>query len=99
MLETSLLEDILEIYTKTPEGLPLCKAKNVKLSYENMLKEIIILSSDLAAYFDIKHNDLLRRNVTKLQREQYLLDSDQLRTFAQLIEVGKSAQKIRTVYC
>ena len=89
------ITDVLELYTKTPEGLPLWKPKGVELTYENLLEKIIILSSDLAIYFNIKHNDLFRRNISKLQKAKYL--PDQLRIFAQLIAVGKSAKKTRIV--
>lgn len=90
------ITDALEMYTETPEGLPLWKSKGIELSSQNLLNNIFVLSHNIADYFQIKHNDLFRRNICKLQREGHL--PDQLRIFAHLIEVGKSAKISRNIY-
>ncbi len=94
--KTPLVTEVLELYTQTPEGLPLWKTKGVELNCENLLENVFVLSSDLAVYFNVKHNDLSGKNLIKLQKEGYL--SEQLRNFSQLFIVGQSAKRERTVY-
>ena len=90
-----IVTDVMEVYTKTPEGLSLWKTKGIELSLKNVLKEVFILSTDLANYFDMYHFNLVKQNIHKLQREGYL---DHVIKFNGMIEVGKSAQREQMVY-
>lgn len=94
--KTLLVSDALDIYAQTTEGLPLWKPKGVEITCENFLENILILTSDIAAYFAIRHDNLCSKNISKLQNRKYL--PDQLLNFKELITVGKTAQKPRIVY-
>ena len=61
-----LITDALELYTRTPEGLSLWKTKGIELSFKNVLKDVFILSTDLADYFDMYHFHLVKQNIYKL---------------------------------
>lgn len=43
MEKISFLTEILEPYTKTPEGIPLWKTKGILPNYENLLDHIFVL--------------------------------------------------------
>lgn len=90
-----LVTDVLELYTKTPEGLPLWKTKGVELSLKNVLKDVFILSTDLAEYFGMHHFHLVKQNIHKIQQEGHL---DHVTKISVMIEAGKTAQREQTVY-
>ncbi|NUM37312.1 MAG: Rha family transcriptional regulator, partial [Candidatus Brocadiae bacterium] len=89
------LVDVLELYKKTPEGLPLWKTKDIQLTYENLLENIFVLSNDLAIYFEIRHRDLIGRNFRKLKEEGYI---DHERKIALMVEIGSSTKRVQTIY-
>jgi phage regulator Rha-like protein len=91
-----LVTDALELYAHTPEGLPLWKSKGVNLGYENLLENIFVLSSELADYFAVRHNDLVQKNICKLQKEGYL--ADHLRKISHMVEIGSSAKRAQVIY-
>ena len=90
-----ILTTSLEIYTSTSEDFPFWKPKGVQLTYENLLENIFILSSDLADFFKIRHAHLTGQNIYKLQKEGHL--SYHLPKFRRMIEVGKSAKRYQSV--
>lgn len=96
MEKISFLTEVLEPYAKTMEGIPLWKSIGLKLNYENMLSNLFILSTDMATYFEVRHDNLCTQNILKLKKDGYL--HDQLLKVKELIQVGKSAQKPRIVY-
>ncbi|KOR29557.1 hypothetical protein TI03_02020 [Achromatium sp. WMS1] len=81
---------------KAPEGFNLWKSKNVQLTHENLLENIFVLSSDIADFFGVRHFNLLRRNISKLQKEKHLPDHALKIVF--MIGVGKSAQREQEIY-
>ena len=91
-----LLTEALEQYATTPEGLPLWKTKGMVLDYENLLENIFVLSSDLADYFAIRHNNLCNQNIYKLQEEGHL--SDHLLKIKHMVEIGSSAKRVQAIY-
>ncbi len=91
-----LITEILEIYMYTPEGIPLWKAKGVDITYDNLLENIFILSSDIASYFKIRHDHLCSQNIAKLQKKKYL--SEHLPNFREMFKIGNAAQASRNVY-
>ncbi|NUM37498.1 MAG: Rha family transcriptional regulator [Candidatus Brocadiae bacterium] len=91
-----VLTKFLEIYTSTLEGFPLWKSKDLQLTYENLLDNVFILSSDLADFFNIRHAHLTGQNISKLQKEGHLVYH--LPKFRRMIEVGKTAKRYQTVY-
>ncbi|KOR30948.1 hypothetical protein TI05_13215 [Achromatium sp. WMS3] len=95
MLQTPLLEDILEIYTKIPDDLTLWKTKNLQLSHENILENIFVLSTNIASFFNIRHNNLTR-SIYKLQNEGQL--PKRLLNFEQPYESGNRTRLTHTVY-
>lgn len=95
MAETiPLLTDILELYTTTPEGLPLWKTKGVELNFKNILTDVFVLSTDLAIYFGMYHFHL-KRNIYKLLKENYL---DHATKIGGMIQIGRSAQRLQIIY-
>ena len=90
------ISELLELYTTTPEGFYLWKSKDIELTYENLLDNVFIISSDLAAFFNIRHAHLTGQNIAKLQRERHL--SDHLPKIRRMIEVGKTAKREQIVY-
>jgi len=96
MNQIHLINEILEPYAQTPEGLPLWKTKNLILNYKNILQNIFLLSTDIASYFKIRHNNLVNQNIHKLFDEGQL--SYHLLKIKQMIEVGKTAQRYQTIY-
>ena len=63
-----LLTDVLEVYHQTSEGIPIFKTKGIELTLENLDEHLFILSTDISAYFKIRHDHLVERNVRKLQK-------------------------------
>jgi phage regulator Rha-like protein len=91
-----LVTEVLEKCKTTLAGLPLWKAKEVELNPENISENVFVLSTDLAAFFGVRHNNFLKRNISKLQSEKYL--PDHLLTCEQMVEIGSTAQASQKVY-
>jgi very-short-patch-repair endonuclease/phage regulator Rha-like protein len=87
--------DALEFYANTPEGLPLWKTKGLQLTYENLLENVFILSTDIAKYFEIRHYDLVNNNFRKLLSEKYIKHE---RNFSFMLNIAHSAQREHIVY-
>ena len=96
MTKPPLLIDILEPYRETPEGLTLWKRKGISLTYENLLQNTFFLSVDIAEFFNLRHDHLLDRNISKLQGEGYL--PNHLYKIVQMVNIGSSAKRQRVVY-
>ncbi len=90
------ISDLLEFYIKAPEGFNLWKNKNVQLTYENLLDNVFVLSSDIADFFDVRHFDLLRLNIAKLQKEKHL--PNPVLKIKHKTTIGSSAQREQEVY-
>ena len=86
-----LLPEALEQYATTPEGLPLWKTKGVNLYYENLRENVFVLSSELAIFFEIRHDHLCSQNISKLQQEGILpSDLPKIRDICQFGRVQRS---------
>lgn len=90
------LTDVLELYTTTPEGLPLWKTKGIQLNCRNLLDNIFILTNELAKFFDIRHDHLCSQNIAKLQKEKNL--PNHLPNFREMVEIGSSTLRARIIY-
>jgi len=91
-----LITDVLEPYMRTPEGIQLWKKKGTSITLENVLDNIFMLSSDLAAYFKVRHNNLIYHNIAKLQKDRYL--PDHLLKIKHMVRIGSSAKRTQLVY-
>ena len=91
-----LVNEVLEVYATTDEGLTLWKKKGVEITCENMLENLFFISSDIARYFDIRHDHFCSRNLCKLQKNNYL--PEHLPRFGEMFAIGNQAQSIRIVY-
>jgi phage regulator Rha-like protein/very-short-patch-repair endonuclease len=89
-----LITDALELFTTTPEGLPLWKTKGIELNFKNILNNVFILSTALADYFEMRHFHLLR-NIHKLLKEGQL---DHATKIGVMVEIGSSAQRKQIIY-
>ena len=96
MKKIPLVDEALELYATTPEGLPLWKTKGVKLNCENLLDNIFALSCDIADYFGILHKHLLSQNISKLQKEKHL--PNHRPNFRRMVGIGSSAKRVQAIY-
>ncbi len=94
--EYPLLDDVLEIYNITKQGIKLWKTKETIITLENVLENIFILSNDLASYFEIRHNNLINQNIVKLQKEKFL--PDHVRKIKHMVKIGSDACRPQTIY-
>ena len=91
-----LITDVLEIFAETDEGISLYKRKDLNISFENLLDNVFILSKDLAAYFEIRHDNLVKQNISKLQSEGHL--TKQLLKIKELFLVGNRGRRFYQIY-
>ena len=94
--ERDIITGSIELHTITPEGLRLYKTKGIELAYENLLQNLFILSSDLAAHFGMRHDNFVVRNIFKLQQRNIL--PEHLLNFEEMFSMGNSGKSMRTVY-
>ena len=91
-----LVTDYLELFATTQEGIALWKPKAAQITCENLLTDIFTLSSEIAAYFEIRHDHLCGQNISKLQLENHL--PQRLPNFREPYLSGNKTQRYREIY-